>query len=181
MKKNNKGTKKKSSSSETKASVPVKRPELLPRWGEEFERIADYFDRMRDEFFRRPFPDLWQPLRRLRTSGFPGFAVPAVDLYEEKDEVVVKAELPGLDKKDIEVSLTDSRLTIKGEKKKEEEAKEEDYYYSERSYGAFARVLDLPCKVKSDQVKAAFKNGVLEVRLPKTEEAKQRSVNVKIE
>lgn len=181
MKKNGKGSKTKGTSEETKTSVPVKRPELLPRWGEEFERMADYFDRMRDEFFRRPFPDVWQPLRKLRTSGFPGFATPTVDLFEDKEDVVVKAEMPGLEKKDVEVNLTDSRLTIKGEKKKEEEVKEEDYFYSERSYGAFARVLELPCKVKGDKVKASFKNGVLEVRLPKSEEAKARSVSVKID
>ena len=181
MKKNGKGGKTKGNSEESKTSVPVKRPELLPRWGEEFERMADYFDRMRDDFFRRPFPDVWQPLRKLRTTGFPGFAAPAVDLFEGKEDVVVKAEMPGLEKKDVEVNLTDSRLTIKGEKKKEEEVKEEDYFYSERSYGAFARVLELPCKVKGDKVKASFKNGVLEVRLPKSEEAKARSVSIKID
>ncbi len=93
----------------------------------------------------------------------------------------MKTELPGLEKKDVEVKLTDSRLTIKGEKKKEEEVKEEDYFYSERSYGAFARVLQLPCQVKGDKVKASFKNGVLEVKLPKSEEAKSRSVNVNID
>jgi len=182
MKKNNDKPKEtKASGAESKASVPVKRPELLPRWGEEFERMADYFDRMRDDFFRRPFPELWQPLRRLRTSGFPGFSTPAVDLFEEKDDVIVKAEMPRLAKEDVEVNLTDSRLTIKGEKKKEEEVKEEDYFYSERSYGSFARVLEVPCKVKGDKVKASFKNGVLEVKLPKAEEAKSRSVEVKIE
>ena len=181
MKRNNRANKNKEAKSESKAAVPAKKQELLPRWGEEFERMADYFDRMREDLMRRPFPDLWQPLKRLRSSGFPGFTTPVVDLYEDKDNVVVKAEIPGLEKKDVEVKLTDSRLTIRGEKKKEEEVKEEDYSYSERSYGAFARVLQLPCQVKADKVKASFKNGVLEVKLPKSEEAKDRSVNVKID
>lgn len=181
MKKNNRENKNKETKSGSKAAVPAKKQELLPRWGEEFERMADYFDRMREDIMRRPFPELWQPLKRLRASGFPGFSTPAVDLFEDKDNVVVKAEMPGLEKKDVEVKLTDSRLTIRGEKKKEEEVKEEDYSYSERSYGAFARVLQLPCQVKGDKVKASFKNGVLEVKLPKSEEAKDRSVNVKID
>ena len=79
------------------------------------------------------------------------------------------------------MSLTDSRLTIKGEKKKEEEVKEKDYFYSERSYGSFARVLQLPCQVKGDKVKASFKNGVLEITLPKSEEAKRKTIDVKID
>lgn len=179
MKKNNEENK--SAKSKSGSAVLAKKGELLPRWGEEFERMADYFDRMREGFMHSPFPELWQPMRKLRASGIPGFSTPAVDLFEEKDNVVVKAEMPGLEKKDVEVSLTDSRLTIKGEKKKEEEVKEKDYFYSERSYGSFARVLQLPCQVKGDKVKASFKNGVLEVKLPKSEEAKNRSVNVKID
>ena len=110
-----------------------------------------------------------------------GVSTQALDLYEDENELVVKAELPELTKEDVEVSVSDSRLTIKGEKKKEEEIKEENYAYSERSYGAFTRSLDLPCEVEPDRIKASFKNGVLEIKLPKSEEAKKRSVAVKIE
>ncbi len=106
---------------------------------------------------------------------------PAVDFFEEKDEIVVKAELPGMDKDEIEVNLTDHTLTIKGEKKKEEEVKDENYCKSERSYGSFMRTLELPTEVHSDKVKATFKNGVLEVRLPKTEQAKAKEVKVKVD
>ena len=106
---------------------------------------------------------------------------PTVDLYEEKDEIVVKAELPGIDKNNIEVNLTDHMLTIKGEKKKEEEVKEKNYYRSERSYGSFLRTLELPKDVHADKVKASFKNGILEVRMPKTEEAKAKEIKVKVE
>jgi HSP20 family protein len=94
---------------------------------------------------------------------------------------VVTAELPGIDKDNISVNLTDHTLTIKGEKKKEEEIKEENYYRSERSYGSFLRTLELPRDVHADKVKASFKNGVLEVRLPKTEEAKAKEVKVKVD
>jgi HSP20 family protein len=106
---------------------------------------------------------------------------PAVDVFEEKDDIVVKAEIPGMDKDNIEVNLTDHTLTIKGEKKKEEEIKEENYYRSERSHGLFFRTLELPKDVHADKVKATFKNGVLEVRMPKTEEAKAKEVKVKVE
>ena len=104
-----------------------------------------------------------------------------MDVYEDKDNVVVKAELPGMDKNEIEVNLSGSVLTLKGEKKKEQEVEEKDYYRSERSYGAFLRTVDLPKDVQADKIKASFKNGVLEVRLPKTQEAKTKEIKVKID
>jgi HSP20 family protein len=108
-------------------------------------------------------------------------SMPAVDLYEEKDDIVVKAELPGMEKDNIEVNLSDNRLTIKGEKKHEEEIKKENYYRSERSYGSFVRTLELPSEVQTDKVKAAFKNGVLEIRLPKSEEAKKKETKINVD
>lgn len=160
---------------EATAVAPHRQAELLPRWGD----MDRWFDRMFEDFWRRPLAS------RLRTEGWlPGaeiMRVPAVDVFEEKDEVVVKAELPGLSKDDVQVQITGSVLTLKGEKKKKEEVKEEDYYFCERSRGSFSRSLELPHEVKADQVKASFKDGVLEVRLPKTEEAKRKSVSVKID
>jgi HSP20 family protein len=144
----------------------------LSRWERDMERM------MEDFFGRRTRP--WWPERWFRTEEME-VAAPAVDLYEEKDDIVVKAELPGMDKDNIEVNLTDHTLTIKGEKKKEEEDKKENYYSSERSYGSFVRTLELPKDVHTDQVKASFKNGLLEVRLPKTEEAKAKEVKVKVD
>ena len=79
------------------------------------------------------------------------------------------------------MNLTDHTLTIKGEKKKEEEVKEGNYHRSERSYGSFLRTLELPKDVHADKVKASFKNGILEVRMPKTEEAKAKEIKVKVE
>jgi HSP20 family protein len=160
----------------SKALVARKAPDLLmPR-----EAMDRWFDRMLDEFWRRPFPSLLSPERWWPTRAV-SLPMPALDVYEEKDEIVVKAELPGMTKEEIQINLTGDVLTIKGEKKKEEEIKREDYRYQERSYGSFLRSVELPCEVKPDQVKAAFKDGVLEVRMPKTEEAKTRSVTVKID
>jgi HSP20 family protein len=157
---------------ETKAVAP-RRPFMdLSRWERDMERM------MEDFFGRRTRP--WWPERWFRTEEMEVTA-PAVDLYEEKDDIVVKAELPGIDKNNIEVNITDHMLTIKGEKKKEDEIKEENYYRSERSYGSFIRTLELPKDVHTDKVKASFKDGILEVRLPKTEEAKAKEVKVKVD
>ena len=144
----------------------------LTRWERDMERMMDDF------FGRRTRP--WWPERWFRTEGME-INVPVVDLFEEKDDIVVKAELPGLDKDNLEVNLTDHTLTIKGEKKKEEEMKEENYYRSERSHGSFLRTLELPKDVHADKVKARFKNGILEVRLPKTEAAKRKEIKVKVD
>ena len=140
-------------------------------------RVEQDFERVIDEFWNRPMSTWpWRWLPRGLTITMPAF-----DLYEEKDDVIVKAELSGLSKEDIHVNLANSTLTVKGEKKKHEELKEENYFYQERSYGAFTRTIQLPSEVKTDQVKATFKDGVLEIRLPKTEEAKKSSVSIKIE
>jgi HSP20 family protein len=157
---------------ETRELAPWRPFSDLTRWERDMERMMDDF------FDRRMRP--WWPERWLRTEGF-STNVPALDVFEEKDELVVKAELPGIEKDNVEVNLTDHTLTIKGEKKKEEEVKEEKYYRSERSYGSFVRTLQLPADVQSDKVKASFKNGVLEVRLPKTEEAKGKEIKVKVD
>jgi HSP20 family protein len=144
----------------------------VARWERDMERMMDSF------FDRRMRP--WWPERWLRADEME-ISAPAVDLFEEKDDIVVKAELPGIEKDNIEVNVADHHLTIKGEKKKEEEVKEENYYRCERSYGSFLRTIELPKDVKADKVKAAFKNGVLEVRLPKTEEAKAKEIKVKVD
>jgi HSP20 family protein len=144
----------------------------LTGWERDMERMMDNF------FDRRMRP--WWPERWFRTEGMLTSA-PALDVYEEKDDLVIKAELPGMEKDNVEVSLTDHTLTIKGEKKKEDEVKEEKYYRSERSYGSFVRSLQLPTDVQADKIKASFKNGILEVRLPKTEEAKTKEIKVKVD
>lgn len=133
----------------------------------------------------RTFADLfrWPRLREMEAFRFPRelrMQAPTLDMYEEKSDVVVKAEMPGLSKDDIEVTLSDSTLTLKGEKKKEEEVKEKDYYRCERQYGSFHRTVELPAEVKSDGVRATFKDGVLEIRLPKSAEPKHKKVSIKV-
>ena len=169
-----------------KEVAPTQKGEVK-RGGVEFERMLDRFDQMMGDSWGRTFPSLlpsfsslFRPSRTLMGEAF-SLRAPAVDLYEGEEEVVIKAEVPGLEKGDLKVDLTDSMLTISGEKKKEEDIKEEAYTYSERSYGSFSRSLQLPCAVKSDKAKATFKNGVLEVKLSKTEEAKKRHTTVKID
>jgi HSP20 family protein len=105
---------------------------------------------------------------------------PSVDISETKDDFVVKAELPGLEAKDVNVSISGDVLTIKGEKKSEEEEKDEHYHRVERYSGSFQRVFQLPSGVKADKVEANFDKGVLKVILPKVEEAKKKQIEVKV-
>jgi len=160
----------------TREVVPVTRLPSLPSWELEFDRL---FDRLSEDFRRftlpSPWSERWWPMRELRLRA------PVADVYEEKDTVVVKAELPGVTKDDIEVTLTGSTLTIKAEKRKEEEVKEHDYLRSERSYGAVSRSIELPTEVKIEEAQAHFKNGVLEIRLPKSEEVKKKRITLKVE
>lgn len=152
-------------------AVATKKPSEIVSRAEDFEH---WMERFMDDMWRRPFPSLfgrerWLPIKPL------SIRMPSLDVYEEKDTVVVKAELPGMKKEEVEINLAGETLTIKGEKK------EDDYYRRERSYGSFLRSVALPCEVKNDEIKASFKDGVLEIRMPKTEEAKKKSVSVKID
>jgi len=144
-------------------------------WLSPFERMDDMFD----EFIRSPFGrPLLSRFPRIMEEIAPS---PSVDIFEEKDDVVLKTELPGMTKDDIEINLTDDMITLSGEKKHEEKIEEKNFYRHERSYGSFKRSFNLPAEVQSDKAKASFKNGVLEVRIPKTEEAKKKAVKIKIE
>ncbi|MBM4129394.1 MAG: Hsp20/alpha crystallin family protein [Nitrospira sp.] len=141
-----------------------------------FEEMERWFE----DFFRRPFSLMrpsWFP--RLRFPEIEEIS-PSVDVFEEGDNVVVKAELPGMTKEDIDVKVTDDVVTISGEKKKEEKVEKKDYYRMERSYGSFTRSFRLPAEVQTEKATAKFKDGVLEVRIPKTEEAKKKEKKVEI-
>ncbi|MGD9014493.1 MAG: Hsp20/alpha crystallin family protein [Candidatus Omnitrophota bacterium] len=105
---------------------------------------------------------------------------PAVDIYDNKSNLVIKADLPGMTQKDIDVSVEDDVLRIKGEKKKEHEEKRDNYFRLERSYGYFERSFALPSNVDATKVKAAYKDGVLELTLPKKEEAKPKQIKVDV-
>lgn len=138
-------------------------------------------ERWFEEFFEEPFQQrAWRRFPSLKKLRELEEIAPAIDMYDNKDEVVVKAEIPGVEKENVHISISDNTLTIKGEMKKEEEVKEKDYYYSERSYGSFARALSLPAKVKADKIKANFKDGILEIHLPKVEEAKPKEIKINV-
>ncbi len=107
-----------------------------------------------------------------------GTWMPVVDMFDDDDKIVIKAELPGMDKKDISVDVENRVLTLSGERNYENEVKEESYYRRERAYGRFKRAFNLPAEVDSDQIKADFKDGVLKVEIPKPEEQKPKQITV---
>ena len=103
----------------------------------------------------------------------------ALDVYETKEQVVVKAALPGVKPEETEVTITGDTLTIRGESKEEKEIKEENYLRKERHFGSFARSVTLPAGLKADTAEATFENGVLTLKIPKSEETKPKSIKVK--
>jgi HSP20 family protein len=125
-----------------------------------------------DRLFEAPLAEL------TRTSPLLSGWSPALDIFEEKDNVVVKAELPGMKKEQIEVSLHDGSLSISGERKSEGDHTEAEVYRAERFVGRFQRTVTLPMQVAGDKVKAQYKDGVLTITLPKAEEAKPKQIDV---
>ncbi len=103
---------------------------------------------------------------------------PKVDIYEKDDKFVINAELPGMNKKDIEIDLKDRVLTIKGERSHENEIKEDDYYHNERSYGKFQRAFTLPANLDPEKIKADFKDGILKIEIQKPEDEKPRQITI---
>ena len=138
-------------------------------------------ERRFEDFIRRPLSALepsWWP--RMRMPEMESVS-PNVDIFEEGHNFVVKAEIPGMKKEDIQVNLTDDMITISGEKKKEEKVEKKDYYRVERSYGSFSRSFRFPQEVQTDKAKATFKDGILEVSIPKTAEAIKKQKKIPIE
>jgi HSP20 family protein len=135
--------------------------------------IQDEINRLFDVTLgRRPFE---------RMSLFDGDWAPAVDVLDDENKVVVKAELPGMTEKDIDVSILGDTLTIKGEKKEEKKEHEgKNIHRLERTYGMFQRAITLPGSVAPDKTKASFKNGVLEIEMPKKEETKPKQIKVSV-
>jgi HSP20 family protein len=141
----------------------------IDRW-EPF-RVSDIqteVNRLFDNFFGRP-------------ATTPGRAwVPPVDMYATKDDLVLTVELPGVSEKDVSVSITADLLTVKGERRCEPQVKEQDLLHLERTYGKFERLIQLPMAVQADRVKATYRDGVLEIRLPKAEELKPKEIKIDI-
>ncbi len=144
----------------------------LVRW-EPFRDLTDVRSAM-DRMFYRGFTRPWRVVRwESAEAQLP------VDLYETDDAVTVTAALPGVKAEDIDISITGTTLTIKGETKDENEEKDQNYYRQERRYGAFQRVITLPVKVEADKASATFEDGVLTLELPKAAEVKAQTIEVK--
>ena len=132
--------------------------------------IQSEVNRLFENFFARP----------AQVGGMERVWAPAVDMYETKDELVVAAELPGLNEKDIHLSITGDVLTLRGERSSGQDTKQETYYRGERWFGKFERALPLPIPVQADKVKAAYRDGVLTVKLPKAEEINTREIKIDV-
>jgi HSP20 family protein len=150
----------------------------------------------------RPFGgvDRWEPFRNLvdiqgevnrlfdslagrPMAGAPAAGrpwLPAVDMHETKDDLVLRVEVPGVREKDVAVSITGDLLTIRGERRWDDESKDQKFLHVERVYGQFERMIQLPMAVQADKVKAAYRDGVLEIKLPKAEELKPREIKIEI-
>jgi HSP20 family protein len=146
---------------------------LLSRRRDEspFRSLQREMNRMFENFWLEPFGAF---------EEWPGAFVPTVDVTEEDKEVRISAELPGMDEKDIDVTVRNNILTIQGEKKQEQEKKQKGFYRKESSYGTFRRVIDLPAEVDESKAEAEFKKGILRIRLPKTAEAQTKTKKIKI-
>ena len=148
------------------------RPEVTswsPLW--QLNSLRDEIDRL----FDAPLAEFTRS-----TQQFAGGWLPAVDLYEDKDNIVVKAELPGMSKEQIEISLHEGVLTLSGERQTEEKFKNAEVYRSECFEGRFQRTVSLPSPVQADKVSASYKDGILTITLPKTEETKPKQIEVKV-
>ena len=141
----------------------------LIRWepAREMMTLREAMDRLFDDAFTRPL------------SLRDGWTVPAIDMYQTDDEIVVKAALPGIKADEVQINITGEVLTLKGEMKHEEEKKEKAWHIHEQRWGSFERSIVLPTDVVSDKTKAEFENGILTITLPKAEEVKPKVINIK--
>jgi HSP20 family protein len=133
--------------------------------------MRDEIDRLFDGFIGR------LPGRREVAEGA---WIPLLDLEETKDDFVIRAEIPGMKKEDVKISLTGDKLRISGERSREKEEKGKTYHRMERAYGRFERILTLPAEIDASKVKASYKEGLLEVTLPKTERVKPKEIGIDI-
>jgi HSP20 family protein len=147
------------------------RPELST-WPA-FGRLTDLRDEI-DRLFESPLTEL------AHTSNLLSGWNPALDLYEDKDNLYVKVELPGMKRQEIDVSLHEGSLSISGERKSEQKHEDAEVYRAERFFGRFQRTVTLPTPVAADKVKAQYKDGILNITLPKTEEAKPKHIDVNV-
>ena len=149
-----------------------------------YSQSLDLFDRFFNRwtpgsFFGRMWNETWDPFRMLDT--FPELMTsPAVDMEETDKEIIIRAEIPGLEKDDFSIELEQDHLILRGEKKQEKEEKDRNYHRVECSYGRFSRTIQLPCEIDANQANAEYKNGVLKITLPKAESARRKLIKVNI-
>ncbi len=148
---------------------------MVDQW-DDFRRFEEIMNRMFEEFWGRPS-------RRLLPSGeravVPSeYRQPSIDIVETDKEIIATAEMPGLEKQDIKINLTEDNLEISAETKHEEEKKEKGYVYRERRSGSYYRSISLPSPVDPDKSKASYNNGILEIKMPKTEITKKKPVKI---
>lgn len=158
-------------------TMPAAPPDMWRSFQREIDRM---FDRFAGGF---GFPSLRRMFEAEPRQPWPasfGLAAPAVEISEDGQAYKITAELPGLETKDVEVSVSDNMLVLKGEKRAEKEEKDKNYYLSERSYGSFQRAFPLPQGVDRDKVAADFAKGVLTITLPKTAEAQKQTKKIEI-
>jgi HSP20 family protein len=147
------------------------RPEMTT-WPS-FGRLSDLRDEI-DRLFESPLAEL------TRTSQWLSGWTPSLDLHEDKDNLYVRMDLPGMKREDIDVSLHEGSLSISGERKSEKKHEEAEVYRAERFFGRFQRTVSLPTPVAAEKVKAEYKDGILSITLPKTEEAKPKHIDVNV-
>jgi len=143
----------------------------LTRWEpmRDMVTLRDAMDRLFDEAFTRPWI----------SDGGSGMGMPAVDLYQTDDDVIVKVAVPGMKPEDVQISVTGDTLTVKGEIRQENDSKEKAYHIREQRWGSFERTITLPTAVRSDKAQAEFENGILNITLPKAEDVKPKTITVK--
>lgn len=139
-----------------------------------FRELSDLQDEINRLWESMWGPRMFRPIKRAEPETW----LPAVDVFQKKGAVLIKAELPGLTEKDVHITVTDDTLTISGEKSEEKEVKEEDFYRCERSYGRFSRQVALPPGAEAAKAKATFKDGVLEIEFPLSELPKQKKIEI---
>jgi HSP20 family protein len=145
----------------------------LIRW-DPFRDLLTLQDRM-----DRLFQDSMTRNRGYEQSLAPGFWSPPVDIYETDEAVILKAELAGLNKNDVTIEIKESNLVLRGERKFEKDIKEENYHRIERSYGSFSRTFSLPQTVDNSKVTATFKDGLLQIMIPKVKDARPKQIEIK--
>jgi len=170
---------------EQERAVTAAKPAAVAARGRSWPAFRELaFDRMLEELFD-DFDRGFRWPARLRRHLEPAFAeaprLAKIDVFESGDDVVVKAEIPGVTREQVDVAVAADTVTIKAEKSREEKVEQGDYHRSERSFGSVSRVIDLPVEVKADKAVAKLADGVLEIRVPKSDAAKASTVKVKVQ